>query len=65
MQDYGKLETWIFRGPLFISKNYTREQLLKINHKYGFRPKYFNKDIDTLISGPPKTIFQHQQPKLY
>ena len=39
MQNYGKMETWTFHGPLFINKKDTRENLLQINYKHGSRPK--------------------------
>ena len=39
MKHDGKLKTCPFRGPLFIKKKYTRENLLQINHKNGSSPK--------------------------
>ena len=48
MQNDGKLETWPFRGPFFINKKASRNQILHNNHKHGSRIKYF------------KIIFTHQ-----
>ena len=56
MHNYGGLETLPFKGPFFIKKKSTIEQILQNNHKHGSRPKYFNKNIDTSVSGPPPNI---------
>ena len=60
MQHDWKLETFTFRGPLFITKKSAREQLLQKNHKNGSRPKEFNKNTDTSNTAPPQaTIGRH------
>ena len=58
-----KLDTCPFHGPLLFKKKYTSEQIPRTNHKYGSRPKYFNKDNDTVSCGPPKFTIQCHQPK--
>ena len=35
MQHDVKLDTCPFHGPLLFNKNYTREQILRTNHKHG------------------------------
>ena len=42
----GKLEIRPFRGPLFIKKKASREQILKKNHRHGSIHKELNKNID-------------------
>ena len=48
MQHYVALDNFPFRGLLYIHAKSPREQLLQNNHKYGSRPKDFNKNKDTL-----------------
>ena len=54
IQDDSQLEKCPFSGPLFIKKKDTREHLLKINHKHGSIPKYFNKDRCNLLKSTSK-----------
>ena len=62
MQHDGKLETCPFRGPWFIKKNSSREQLLQKNHKNGSHPKDSNKNTDTSNTYTPQaTIDRHGQ----
>ena len=35
MQNYVKLDSCPFHGPLLLNKKYTREQILRTNHKHG------------------------------
>ena len=53
MKNDGKLETFPFRGPLFIKTNPARENLLQNNHKNVSRPKDFNKNTDISNTDPP------------
>ena len=64
MQNYGKLETLPFRSPLFVKKKATTEQLLHNINKPGSITKYFNNNIDTSNSGPPKANFVRHKPKV-
>ena len=43
MQHGGKPETCPFFATFLINKKATGGQLLKINHKHGYIPKYSNK----------------------
>ena len=53
-----------FPRSLIHQENTSREQLLKINHEHGSRPKEFTKDSDISGSGTPKSTFKHHQPKV-
>ena len=64
IQNDGKLETCPFRGPLFINKRLSREQLLKNNHKNGSQPKYFNKNSDTSNTSTTHEKIAHHRPKV-
>ena len=47
-----------------MNKNSAREQILKNNHKHRSWTKYFNKNVETSISGPPKSGLVRHKPKL-
>ena len=64
MQYGGKLETCHFRGPFFINKKVSIEQLLQNNHNHGSGPKDFNKNIEISWSGPPKHTFVQHKPQV-
>ena len=64
MHHVGKLETCPFRDPLLTNKKSKREHLLQNNHKHGSRPKYFNNNIYTSISGLPKYTIACHRPKV-
>ena len=64
MQHDRKLEAFTFRGPFFIHKSSSREQILQNNHKHGSRPKYFNKNVYTSRSDPPKATCVRHKPKV-
>ena len=54
-----------FRGPLYIHKNSPREQLLHNNHKFGSRPKDFNKNKYTSKNTcPTQAKFARPRPKM-
>ena len=64
MQHEGKPETCPFFATFLINKKATGGQLLKINHKHGYIPKYSNKYNNKTGSVPPKSKFQHHQSKV-
>ena len=49
---------------MFYRENSSREQLPQKNHKYGSRPKDFNKNTDTSNASPPKATIALHWPKL-
>ena len=63
MQHDGKLENCLFRGPFFIKKKASREQILQNNENVS-RPKYINKNTDISRSYPPTAIIACHQPKI-
>ena len=64
MYHYVKLETCPFRGPLFVKKKASIEQILQSNLIKGSRPKDFNKNTDTSSLDPPKAKISCHWPKI-
>ena len=52
----------LFQGGLFHQKKVSKIIAPSEIHKQGSRPKYFNKNIDTYNSGPPKAMFDRHIP---
>ena len=63
MNYYGELETYYFRGPLFIKEMSAREQILQNNLKNGSWPEYFNKNTDKTNIDPTQATVAHNLQK--
>ena len=64
MQHNGKLDSFLFIGPLFRKKHLPREQLLHNNNTNGSLIKYFNKHTDIYNTARPRDTIARHWPKV-